>query len=150
MFFDLSTQKEPFKMYIGKKNGNIVAFSASQEDLAINVSIKGITLDSIEETDELIVPYYNTAHDGIYYKQSEVPSVPPDIANEITRNRRRELYEKMSDPITNNISVLQDMIVREDYSTEDELQAIGEEISALYLERKSILEQIVANNPFVE
>ncbi|MDR1528249.1 MAG: hypothetical protein LBS22_01530 [Puniceicoccales bacterium] len=137
-------------MYIGKKNGNIVAFNASQEDLAINASIKGITLDSIEETEEPIVPYYNTVHDGIYYKQSEVPSVPPDIANEATRNRRRELYEKMSDPITNNISVLQDMIVREDYSTEDELQAIGEEISALYLERKSIREQIVADNPFVE
>ncbi|MDR0742322.1 MAG: hypothetical protein LBE98_02560 [Puniceicoccales bacterium] len=137
-------------MYIGKKDGNIVAFSASQADLAINVSVKGITLDSIEETEEPIVPSHNTPNDGIYYKQSEVPSIPPDVANEAIRNRRRELYKEISDPITNNISVLQDMITQEDYSTENELQAIGEEISALYLERKSIREQIVANNPFVE
>jgi hypothetical protein len=137
-------------MFIGKKNGNIVAFNESQGDLAINASIKGITLDSIEETEEPIVPYYNTPNDGIYYKQSEVPPTPPNMANEIIRNRRRELYEEASDPITNNISVLRDMIALEDYSTENELQAIGEEISALYLERKSIREQIVANNPFVE
>ncbi|MDR2432221.1 MAG: hypothetical protein LBD34_00500 [Puniceicoccales bacterium] len=137
-------------MFIGKKNGNIVAFNESQEDLAINASIKGITLNSVEETEEPIVPYYNTVHDGIYYKQSEAPSMPSDMANEITRNRRRELYEEMSDPITNNISVLQDMIALEDYSTENELQAIREEISTLYLERKSIREQIIANNPFVE
>lgn len=136
-------------MYIGKKNGNIVAFNKSQEDLAINASVKGITLDSIEETEESIVPYYNTIHDGIYYKQSEVPLMPPDIANEVIRNRRRELYKEMSDPITNNISVLQDMIAQEDYSMENELQAIGEEISALYLERKSIREQIITDNPFV-
>jgi hypothetical protein len=137
-------------MFIGKKNGNIVAFNESQEDLAINASIKGITLDSIEETEEPIVPYYNTVHDGIYYKQSEMPSMPPDMANEIIKSRRRELYKEVSDPITNNISVLQDMITLEDYSTEYELQAIREEISALYLERKSIREQIVTNNPFVE
>jgi hypothetical protein len=137
-------------MFIGKKNGNIVAFNESLEDLAINASIKGITLDSIEETEEPIVPYYNTPNDGIYYKQSEVPPIPPDMANEIIRNRRRELYEETSDPITNNISVLQDMIALEDYSTENELQAIREEISALYLERKSIREQIVTTNQFVE
>ncbi|MDR2629038.1 MAG: hypothetical protein LBC30_03565 [Puniceicoccales bacterium] len=136
-------------MYIGKKDGNIVAFSASQEDLAINASVKGITLDSIEETEEPIVPYYNTVHDGIYYKQSEAPSMPPEMANEVIRNRRRELYKEMSDPITNNISVLQDLIAQKDYLTENELQAIEEEISALYLERKSIREQIVADNPFV-
>jgi hypothetical protein len=137
-------------MFIGKKNNQIVVFSESQEELVINAAIKGITLDSIEETEEQIVPYYNTVHDGIYYKQSEVPSMPPDMANEIIRSRRRELYQEMSDPITNNISVLQDMITLEDYSTEYELQAIREEISALYLERKSIREQIVTNNPFVE
>jgi hypothetical protein len=142
-------QKELFKMYIGKKNGNIVAFNKSQEDLAINASVKGITLDSIEETEESIVPYYNTIHDGTYYKQSEVPLMPPDVANEVIRNRRRELYKEMSDPITNNISVLQDMIAQEDYSTGNELQAIGEEISVLYLERKSIREQIITDNPFV-
>jgi hypothetical protein len=136
-------------MYIGKKDGNIVAFSVSQRDLEINASIKGITLDSIEETEEPIVPYYNTPNDGIYYKQSETPSMPPDMANEIIRNRRRELYKEMSDPITNNISVLQDMITQEDYATENELQAIREEILALYAERKSIREQIVTDNPFV-
>ncbi|MDR2779144.1 MAG: hypothetical protein LBB16_02555 [Puniceicoccales bacterium] len=137
-------------MFIGKKNNNIVVFSDSRGDLAINATIKGITLDSVEETDEQIVPSYNTHNDGIYYKQSEMPPMPTDMANEKVRNRRRELYMMMSDPLTNNISVLRDMIERGDYSTESQLRSIEEEISALYLERQSIREQIIANNPFVE
>jgi hypothetical protein len=60
--------------------------------------VKVITFDSIEETNEPIVPFYNTVNDGIYYKQSEAPSMPTDMTNEMVRNKRRELYGIMSDP----------------------------------------------------
>jgi hypothetical protein len=40
--------------------------------------------------------------------------MPKDVANDIIRNRRRELYLEMSDPITNDISVLRDSIAQRD------------------------------------
>jgi hypothetical protein len=136
-------------MHIGRKNGNIVIFSETLEELQANALIRGIALDSIGETSEEIVPSYNLCNDGIYYKASEVPQIPVDIANEIIRGRRRELYALMSDPLTNNISVLQDSIELEDYESENERQAIEDEIIALHGERKSIRNQIMADNPFV-
>jgi hypothetical protein len=136
-------------MYIGTKNGHIVAFNKTLEELAINAATKGITLDSVDETDENIVPYYNTPNDGIYYKESEIPPMPQSIVNERIRRRRRELYAEQSDPLTNNISVLHDAITQGDYETEEELVAIQAEISEIYEIRKSVREQIAAEHPLI-
>ncbi|MDR1414143.1 MAG: hypothetical protein LBI56_04410 [Puniceicoccales bacterium] len=137
-------------MHIGLKNGNIVVFSETLHGLEINAAMRGITLDSQEETDEKIVPYHNTANDGIYFKASQVPPMPSEMANESAKFRRRELYALESDPLTNNISVLRDRIAMGDFESEDERTALLEEISNLYHERRSIREQIVAENPFAE
>jgi hypothetical protein len=49
-----------------KKNGHIVTFHESQDDLEIGASVKRRTLDFIEETEEFIGPDKNTMNAGIY------------------------------------------------------------------------------------
>jgi hypothetical protein len=137
-------------MYLGLKDGHIVVFNESLADLEVNAAMRGIVLDGIEETDEWIVPYYNTENDGFYFKESEMPSCPAEIANGKIKDRRRELYALESDPLTNNIAVLRDRIGQNDYESDAELQEITAEINALYQERKVIRGQIVANHPFVQ
>ncbi|MDR1433083.1 MAG: hypothetical protein LBI61_01945 [Puniceicoccales bacterium] len=136
-------------MHIGLKDGKIVVFSETLEELEINAAVKGIVPDAVEETEEEIVPYYNTANDGIYYKISEVPLTPPGIANAALREKRRELYRLQSDPLTNKISVLRDRIERGDYESPEELAAIEARIPELYAQRKAIREQIISENQFV-
>ncbi|MDR2737375.1 MAG: hypothetical protein LBB18_00320 [Puniceicoccales bacterium] len=137
-------------MKIGIQNGHIVVFNETLHGVELNASMRGIILDSIEETDEEIVPYYNTGSDGIYFKASEVPPTPSDIANKITRDKRRGLYSTLSDPITNNISVLRDRISQNDFASDSERQAIDSEIADLFLQRKAIREGIVSDNPLVQ
>ncbi|MDR1414072.1 MAG: hypothetical protein LBI56_04020 [Puniceicoccales bacterium] len=137
-------------MHIGLKNGNIVVFSETLNELQANAAIRGIILDSTEETGEEIVPYYNTSNDGIYYRKSQVPSVPVEIANEENRKQRQTLYGQLSDPLTSEISVLRDKIEMGDFASEDEQKQIEDEIERLYEERQSIREQIIAENPFIQ
>ena len=93
------------------------------------------------------MPYYNTDNDGIYYKQSEVPPTPPAILNERAESNRRSLYATMSDPITNQISVLRDRLAYGDYDDENEITS---EMKDLYDRRKSIREEIKSRYPYVE
>jgi hypothetical protein len=67
-----------------------VAFNESRDDLMLNTAIKGIALDSMEETTEEIVPSHNTTHDGTYYKLSEIPEEPTDSFNGKQQARRQE------------------------------------------------------------
>jgi hypothetical protein len=136
-------------MHIGIKNGNIVAFNETLAQLEVNATVKGITFDSIEETDEAIVPYYNTENDGIYYKESQIPPVPTSMANSIAKNRRRELYTQFSDPLTNEIAVLLYMINSQDYESAAECDEMNAKVLALHAERKAIREQIIDANPFI-
>jgi hypothetical protein len=99
---------------------NIVAFNESEEELLINGSIKGITFDSIEETEEQIFPSYNTPNDGIYYKISEIPQEPPESFNARQQSRRQEQYSILSDPITSHIAGIHDRIAHGEYSSQDE------------------------------
>jgi hypothetical protein len=135
-------------MHIGIKGGNIVVFGKTLAELEINASTRAIILDSIEETNEKIMPYYNTKNDGKYFKASEVPPVPSEIADEIAKEKRRELYSILSDPITNEISVMRDMIAQGDFESGSERSEIEEKIVTLHLQRKEIRSQIAASNPF--
>jgi hypothetical protein len=137
-------------MFIGKKNGNIVAFNEFKDDLAINASAKGITFDSIEQTEEPIVPYYNTHNDGIYFKQSEVPEEPADVFNVRQQALRQEQYAILSDPITNHIAVIRDRIAQGDYSSDGERNTMESTIADLYLKRKNIRLQIANDLPYKE
>jgi hypothetical protein len=137
-------------MFIGKKNGNIVAFNESMHDLAINASAKGITLDAIEETDEDIVPYHNTPNDGIYFKASEVPEEPVDIFNGRQQALRQERYAALSDPITNHSAVIRDRIAQGDYSSDGERKNLEDTIAELYIKRKAIRQQIANDFPYKE
>jgi hypothetical protein len=135
-------------MFIGKKNGNIVAFNGSQEELAINGSIKGITFDSIEETEEQIVPSHNTPNDGIYYKISEVPQEPPESFNARQQSRRQEQYSILSDPITSHIAVIRDRIANGEYSSQDEKTDWEDTIAGLLAQRNDIRQRIADEFPY--
>ena len=135
-------------MFIGKKNGNIVAFSESEKGLAANGTIKGITFDSIEETTEQIVPSHNTPADGIYYKLSEVPQEPPESFNAKQQVRRQEQYASLSDPITNHIAVIRDRIANGEYSSEDEKSVWENTISDLLAQRRDIRQRVAEEFPY--
>jgi hypothetical protein len=137
-------------MFIGKKNNNIVAFSDLRNDLAINVAIKGITLDSVEETDENIVPSYNTHNDGIYYKLSEVPEEPTDSFNGRQQALRQEWYTILSDPITSHIAVIRDRIANGEYSSQDEKASWENTIAGLLAQRNDVRRQIANDFPYKE
>jgi hypothetical protein len=137
-------------MFIGKKNNSIVAFNESRDDLLLNATIKGITLDSIEQTEEQIVPSYNTQNDGIYYKLSEVPEEPPESFNGKQQARRQERYAALSDPITSHIAVIRDRIANGEYSSEDEKMAWEGTITDLLLQRRGIRSQIANDFPYKE
>jgi hypothetical protein len=135
-------------MFIGKKNDHIVAFSKSREDLAVNASIKGITFDSIEETEEQIVPSYNTPNDGIYYKLSEVPEEPPDSFNGKQQALRQEQYAILSDPITSHIAVIRDRITNGEFSSADEKRDWEDTISELLVQRNDVRQRIANDLPY--
>jgi hypothetical protein len=135
-------------MFIGKKNDHIVAFSKSREDLAVNAYVKGITLDSIEETEEQIVPSYNTHNDGIYYKLSEVPEEPPDSFNAKQQALRQEQYAILSDPITSHIAVIRDRIANGEYASADEKKSWEDAIAELLLQRKDVRQRIANDLPY--
>jgi hypothetical protein len=135
-------------MFIGKKNNSIIAFSESREDLELNAAIKGITLDSIEETDENIVPSHNTPSDGIYYKLSEVPEEPPESFNGKQQARRQERYAALSDPITNHIAVIRDRIAGGEYTSDDEKTSWEDTIADLIAQRKDIRQQVANDFPY--
>jgi anti-sigma28 factor (negative regulator of flagellin synthesis) len=137
-------------MFIGKKNNSIVAFNGSRDDLLLNASIKGITLDSIEETTEQIVPSYNTQNDGIYYKLSEVPEEPPESFNVKQQARRQEQYAILSDPITSHIAVIRDRIANGEYFSDDEKIAWEGTIADLLAQRNDIRLRIVSDFPYKE
>jgi hypothetical protein len=135
-------------MFIGKKNNSIVVFNESRDDLATNAAIKGITLDSIEETDESIVPSHNTPNDGIYYKLSEVPEEPPESFNTKQRTRRQERYAALSDPITNHIAVIRDRIANGEYSSADEKMDWENTIAELITQRNDVRQRIADDLPY--
>jgi anti-sigma28 factor (negative regulator of flagellin synthesis) len=135
-------------MFIGKKNNSIVVFNESRDDLAINAAIKGITLDSIEETTEQIVPSHNTQNDGIYYKLSEVPEEPPESFNGKQQARRQEQYAILSDPITSHIAVIRDRIANGEYSSDDEKIAWEGTITDLIAQRNDIRSRIAEELPY--
>jgi hypothetical protein len=135
-------------MFIGKKNNSIVAFNESRDDLLLNATIKGITLDSIEETEEQIVPSYNTPNDGIYYKLSEVPEEPLHSFNGKQQARRQEQYTILSDPITSHIAVIRDRIANGEYSSDDEKTSWENTIADLIAKRKDIRSQIANDFPY--
>jgi hypothetical protein len=136
-------------MRIGIRNGKIIAFGKTAADLAMVATVRGLVFDSVEETDEEIVPYYGTVNDGIYYRASEVPPTPSEVANASIRDRRRELYGELSDPITNNISVLRETIAQGEYENGDELAEIESEIAILHSKRVAIRIKIANENPFI-
>jgi hypothetical protein len=135
-------------MFIGKKNDHIVAFSKSREDLAVNAYVKGITLDSIEETEEQIVPSYNTHNDGIYYKLSEVPEEPPDSFNAKQQALREVRYREESDPITSHIAVIRDRIANGEYASADEKRDWEDAIAELLVQRKDVRQRIANDFPY--
>jgi hypothetical protein len=135
-------------MFIGKKNDHIVAFSKSREDLAVNAYIKGITLDSIEETEEQIVPSYNTPNDGIYYKLSEVPEEPPDSFDAKQQALREVRYREESDPITSHIAVIRDRIANGEFSSADEKRSWEDTIEELLVQRKDVRQRIANDLPY--
>jgi hypothetical protein len=135
-------------MFIGKKNNSIVVFSESQDGLAINASIKGITLDSVEETTEQIVPSHNTHNDGIYYKLSEVPEEPVNSFNGRQQALRKERYAILSDHITSHIAVIRDRIANGEYSSDDEKTAWENTITDLIAQRNDIRSRIVEEFPY--
>ena len=137
-------------MYIGIKDGHIIIFGETENDVALNATIRNVTLDAIEETEEKIVPYYNTQNDGYYFKQSEVPPTPVALLNEQARDKRRILYTEQSDPITNKISVLRDILDMGDFADDSEKQSIIDEINELYQQRKSIRDKIAQQCPLAE
>jgi hypothetical protein len=137
-------------MFIGKKNNSIVVFSESQDGLATNASIKGITLDSIEETTEQIVPSYNTPNDGIYYKLSEVPEEPVNSFNGRQQALRKERYAILSDPITSHIAVIRDRIANGEYSSDDEKTSWEDTIADLIAQRNDIRQRIADDLPYKE
>jgi hypothetical protein len=137
-------------MFIGKKNNSIVVFNESRDDLLLNATIKGITLDSIEQTDEHIVPSYNTPNDGIYYKLSEVPEEPPESFNGKQRVRRQEQYSILSDPITSHIAVIRDRVANGEYSSDDEKIAWEGTITDLLVQRKDVRSRIADDFPYKE
>jgi hypothetical protein len=136
-------------MHIGIKDGDIVIFGETQAELEINALMRGITLDSVEETDEEIVPYYNTQNDGYYFKKSEVPPEPAGVANEKARRIREGLYGELSDPITNKIAVLRDEIDHGEYGVESESEML-QKLADLYNMRKAVRQRIVDDNPYVD
>jgi hypothetical protein len=135
-------------MFIGKKNNSIVVFNESRDDLLLNATIKGITLDSIEETEEQIVPSYNTPSDGIYYKLSEVPEEPPESFNGKQQVRRQEQYTILSDPITSHIAVIRDRIASGEYSSADEKTSWEDTVTELLTQRNDIRQQIANDFPY--
>ena len=137
-------------MYLGIKNNNIVAFAKTWQELELNAHIKNISFDSVRESNEEIVSYYNTPNDGIYFEKSNVPKTPTELANEQVRSQRRALYAEQSDPLTNQISVLRDQITMGDFDTPEERLEIENEISRLYQQRKSVRNQIIFDNQLIE
>jgi hypothetical protein len=135
-------------MFIGKKNNSIVVFNESRDDLLLNATIKGITLDAIEETDEQIVPSHNTQNDGIYYKLSEVPEEPPESFNGKQRVRRQEQYSILSDPITSHIAVIRDRIANGEYSSDDEKTSWEGTVADLIAQRNDIRQRITEEFPY--
>jgi hypothetical protein len=135
-------------MFIGKKNNHIVAFNESREELAINAAIKGITLDSVEETEEQIVPSHNTPNDGIYYKVSEVPEEPADSFNKRQRVRRQEQYAILSDPITSHIAVIRDRIANGEYASDEEKMDWEDTILELLAQRRDVRRRIANDFPY--
>ncbi|MDR1413712.1 MAG: hypothetical protein LBI56_02110 [Puniceicoccales bacterium] len=100
---------------------------------------------SQEETDEKIIPYRNTSNDGIYFKASQVPPMPSEVLRKENRERRKELFGRLSDPLTSEISVLRDKIEMGDFDSEDEKEEIKFEIKRLYRVRRDIREEIKAD-----
>jgi hypothetical protein len=137
-------------MFIGQKNGNIVAFNESKDDLTVNASVKRTTFDSIEEAEEPIVPYHKTPNDGIYFKQSGVPEEPAEIFNVRQQALRQEQYAILSDPIANHIAVIRDRITQGDYQSDGERNAMEDTIADLYIQRKNIRLQIANDLPYKE
>jgi hypothetical protein len=135
-------------MFIGKKNNHIVVFNESREELAINAAIKGITLDSMEETEEQIVPSHNTPSDGIYYKLSEVPEEPPDSFNKRQRVLREARYGEESDPITSHIAVIRDRIANGEYSSDEEKMDWEGTIAELLAQRRDVRQRIADDFPY--
>jgi hypothetical protein len=135
-------------MFIGKKNNHIVAFNESWEELAINAAIKGITLNSMEETEEQIVPSHNTQNDGIYYKLSEVPEEPTDSFNARQRVLREARYGEESDPITSHIAVIRDRIANGEYSSSEEKMDWEDTILELVAKRRDIRQRIAEDFPY--
>jgi hypothetical protein len=137
-------------MFIGKKNGNIVVFNDTVENLQLNAKIKGITLDAIEETEEDIVPSHTTPIDGIYYKISEVPPVPVEVTNANIEVARQQSYANLSDPITNHMAVIQYRLDTNDYASDAEKIKLQVQLLELGNVRKAIRQQIVNDNPYSE
>jgi hypothetical protein len=137
-------------MFIGKKNGNIVVFNDTVENIKLNAKIKGVTLDSIEETEEDIVPSHTTPIDGIYYKISEVPPVPAEVANAKIEVARQQSYANLSDPITNHMAVIQYRLDTNDYASDTEKTKLQAQLLELGDARKAIRQQIVDDNPYSE
>jgi hypothetical protein len=136
-------------MYIGIKHGHIVIFNATVAGVELNASMRKITLDAIEQTDENIVPYYNTAVDGFCFKESEAPPTPAEVVNERMRIRRQGEYASCCDPLTAQIPSLRDGIANGDYADETERKAVEVEIARLHGERKALRAEIVAQFPYL-
>jgi hypothetical protein len=137
-------------MVIGKKNGSIVAFNDTLAQPEINSKIKRISLDPIEETDEQIVPSHTTSVDGIYYKASEVPPVPVEIANERVRILRQQLYIQLSDPIINHMEVIQHRLDTNDYADDAGKDSLETRLTQLGNERKAVRQQTANDNPYIQ
>jgi hypothetical protein len=135
-------------MFISKKNNHIIAFSELREELAINAEIKGITLDSMEETKEQIVPSYNTPNDGVYYKISEVPEEPPDSFNARQRVLREARYGEESDPITSHIAVIRDRIAGGEYASDEKKESWEDTVAELLAQRRDVRQRIADDFPY--
>jgi adenylosuccinate synthase len=137
-------------MYIGIKDGHIVAYSDTINGVKTMAMLNDKILDAIEETVETILPYYNTKNDGYYFKESEVPPLPIKASNERARWHREIGYTRNSDGITSHISALRDKLLFSDYKDDDEKRKIETKISKLYQERKEIREKIKRDYQYIQ
>lgn len=121
-------------IYIGLINNEIKLSGSDVEAVKDGAFALGISLDSIEATDNEIV----TAWDGKMYFKGEEPEKPLPTYEEV-RQTREALYREQKDPITCQIQSLRD---------EEETEEILAEIEALKVKRAEIVAKIKEENPY--
>lgn len=87
-------------MFAAVKNKEIRLFNESEQALALNAEMVGLTRYEIVCIDEDICAAHDTQETGVYYKESEMPPAPQAWIDERERERRRMMYREKADDLT--------------------------------------------------